>query len=156
MSENKPELRCGSDDKVRRARHSRAYPPNFVIPSSAPSVLFSDIFWRGENAPFTYPARTNAGRGDHRERLACGLGQGSVLTIHRIVIHCRTRSLREPYRAAPQSQPKGAERADGGRRLGCSARAAGRRLGCGAFAARLFYADFTLGWFSTLHSRGIM
>ena len=35
--------------------------------------------------------------------LACGLGRGSVLTIHRIVIHCRTHSLREsPHRATPK------------------------------------------------------
>ena len=30
----------------------------------------------------THPARTNTGRRDQRERLACGLGRGSVLTIH--------------------------------------------------------------------------
>ena len=53
------------------------------------------------------------------------------------------------YRPRPgqrrKSQHKAAFGSDGG-----------RRLSSGIFAARLFYADFTLGWFSTLHSRGIM
>ena len=50
-SGNKPELRCGSDDKAKRARRSRADPLPFVIPSSAPSGLFLKLFKRGKKAP---------------------------------------------------------------------------------------------------------
>ena len=90
VSRNKPELCCEGGDKQRSGRGLAAlFPLPFVIPSSAPSVLFLDLFRRRENAPFTYPARTKSGRGE----LAAPPGQYS------------------------QSQPKGAERADGDRRL---------------------------------------
>ena len=44
-------LRCEGDDKYGWARPCRAYPPIFVIPFSAPSVLFQKLFRRGEKAP---------------------------------------------------------------------------------------------------------
>ena len=105
--ENKPELRCESDDKAKRARRSRADPLPFVIPFSAPSVLFREAFWRRENAPFLFslvPHKENR----HRARTAVGRYDCTDVADADFALRELRVPVRPPGRQAPEAVQRNA------------------------------------------------